>query len=119
MCVVCPLLCCSACAPVALLLYSAPLFALTHTPSPSRPTQLFSMMLAPFQSLNFTGMGGPMGVYEPYDTDACDSSGMHCTEMDNEAYYTHPGFRLPSVSAASPGAVRFEPGLFPRAPIAS
>lgn len=30
--------------------------------------QLFSMMLAPFQALNFTGMGDPMGVYDPYDT---------------------------------------------------
>lgn len=31
-------------------------------------SQLFSMMLAPFQALNFTGMGDPMGVYDPYDT---------------------------------------------------
>jgi hypothetical protein len=52
------------------------------------------MMLAPFQALNFTGMGGPMGVYEPYDTDACDSSGMHCTAMDNEAFYATPGLPL-------------------------
>ena len=52
---------------------------------------LFSMVLAPFQALNFTGMGGPMGVYEPYDTDACDTGGTHCVARDNEAFYARPG----------------------------
>ena len=48
-------------------------------------------MLAPFQALNFTGMGGPMGVYEPYDTDKCDPGGTHCVARDNEANYARPG----------------------------
>jgi hypothetical protein len=61
------------------------------------------MMLAPFQALNFTGMGGPMGVYEPYDTDACDPGGTHCVARDNEAFYVRPGRteRTPSEFAAA------------------
>mmetsp|Transcript_59458 Transcript_59458/g.158222 ORF Transcript_59458/g.158222 Transcript_59458/m.158222 type:complete len:80 (+) Transcript_59458:61-300(+) len=39
------------------------------------------------QSLNFTGMGGPMGVYEPYDTDVCDPGGLRCRARDNEGFY--------------------------------
>eukprot|EP00291_Cryptomonas_curvata_P015659 CAMPEP_0172152660 /NCGR_PEP_ID=MMETSP1050-20130122/977_1 /TAXON_ID=233186 /ORGANISM="Cryptomonas curvata, Strain CCAP979/52" /LENGTH=69 /DNA_ID=CAMNT_0012821039 /DNA_START=162 /DNA_END=371 /DNA_ORIENTATION=- len=29
-------------------------------------------------------MGGPMGVYEDYDTMRCDDGGVNCVEMDNE-----------------------------------
>eukprot|EP00291_Cryptomonas_curvata_P014405 CAMPEP_0172151650 /NCGR_PEP_ID=MMETSP1050-20130122/350_1 /TAXON_ID=233186 /ORGANISM="Cryptomonas curvata, Strain CCAP979/52" /LENGTH=107 /DNA_ID=CAMNT_0012819785 /DNA_START=174 /DNA_END=497 /DNA_ORIENTATION=- len=39
------------------------------------------------QSLNFTGMGGPMGVYEPYDTDVCEPGGLRCVSRDNEGNY--------------------------------
>ena len=55
-----------------------------------RPPQLFSMLLAPFQALNFTGMGGPMGVYEPGDTDRCDTGGMHCVARDEVGFYMRP-----------------------------
>ena len=32
-----------------------------------------------------------MGVYEPYDTDVCDSGGTNCVASDNEAFYARPG----------------------------
>jgi hypothetical protein len=48
------------------------------------------MLLAPFQALNFTGMGGPMGVYEPGDTDRCDTGGMHCVARDEVGFYMRP-----------------------------
>eukprot|EP00286_Rhodomonas_abbreviata_P000856 CAMPEP_0181289644 /NCGR_PEP_ID=MMETSP1101-20121128/991_1 /TAXON_ID=46948 /ORGANISM="Rhodomonas abbreviata, Strain Caron Lab Isolate" /LENGTH=81 /DNA_ID=CAMNT_0023393877 /DNA_START=74 /DNA_END=319 /DNA_ORIENTATION=+ len=32
-------------------------------------------------------MGGPMGVYEGYDTDVCNDGGTVCTAMDNEGFY--------------------------------
>jgi hypothetical protein len=48
------------------------------------------MLLAPFQALNFTGMGGPMGVYEPGDTDRCDTGGMNCVARDEVGFYMRP-----------------------------
>lgn len=38
-------------------------------------------------SLNFTGMGGPMGVYDGYDTDRCSAGGTNCSALDNEGNY--------------------------------
>mmetsp|Transcript_1378 Transcript_1378/g.2436 ORF Transcript_1378/g.2436 Transcript_1378/m.2436 type:complete len:82 (+) Transcript_1378:152-397(+) len=32
-------------------------------------------------------MGGPMGVYEGYDTDICQDGGKFCVARDNEGYY--------------------------------
>ena len=42
------------------------------------------------QSLQFTGMGGPMGVYENYDTGICQDGGRHCEASDNEDFYGDP-----------------------------
>jgi hypothetical protein len=42
------------------------------------------------QSLQFTGMGGPMGVYENYDTNRCQDGGTFCVQMDNEGFYGNP-----------------------------
>mmetsp|Transcript_41333 Transcript_41333/g.130052 ORF Transcript_41333/g.130052 Transcript_41333/m.130052 type:complete len:85 (+) Transcript_41333:34-288(+) len=39
------------------------------------------------QMLQFTGMGGPMGVYDEYDTGVCGDGGTNCVARDNEGYY--------------------------------
>jgi hypothetical protein len=41
--------------------------------------------------LEFTGMGGPMGVETDFDTDRCRPGGMNCVARDNEGYYEKPG----------------------------
>eukprot|EP00290_Baffinella_frigidus_P029165 CAMPEP_0180221430 /NCGR_PEP_ID=MMETSP0987-20121128/19871_1 /TAXON_ID=697907 /ORGANISM="non described non described, Strain CCMP2293" /LENGTH=104 /DNA_ID=CAMNT_0022182847 /DNA_START=1 /DNA_END=315 /DNA_ORIENTATION=- len=51
--------------------------------------EVFGKMLSCllFSKMNFTGMGGPMGAYDDYDTDICNDGGTHCVARDNEGYY--------------------------------
>jgi len=65
-------------------------------------TMLSSLLggLGHLQALQFTGMGGPMGVYENYDTDACQDGGTFCVARDNEGYYGDPRMDALAVSGA-------------------
>jgi hypothetical protein len=83
------------------------------TVSPSPLLQLWHVLGgARLMSLNFTGMGGPMGVYDGYDTDRCQAGGTQCSSMDNEANYGSGGGSVTSILGMSGGPHGEKPALW-------